>query len=301
MSQARFKTLSVAIIAKDEEAEMFDCLASVAGAHEIVVVDTGSKDDTAKIARQLRAKVKYYKWNDDFASAYNYANRFCTADWILSLDADERLAPEQIYELIRFIQEDDLHDAYRLILDYPSEIVKAVKLFQNSPKIYWKGKAHKYISTNDIGLCDICIKCHLSISHKYDPKRTQRILEKAIEEDASLIRERYYLAREYAQLRLYDKAFWMFEEFLLKHPDADFFMADANLYIAKLYKILNDYIKAKEYARMATYVSPEFKEAWEFLAFLSKGQVDEEIYTQVAGNCTNKNIWIIRKKSWLEV
>ena len=86
-------TVTLCLIARNEERFLPDCLASVRGVvDEIVVVDTGSTDRTAKIARKAGAKVIEAPWTDDFAAARNAALSRATGDFILQLDADERLA-----------------------------------------------------------------------------------------------------------------------------------------------------------------------------------------------------------------
>jgi tetratricopeptide (TPR) repeat protein len=86
-------TVSLCMIVRDEEAFLEDCLASTRGAvQEIVVVDTGSRDATKRIAAKAGARVFDFPWGDDFAAARNESLRHATGDWILVLDADERLA-----------------------------------------------------------------------------------------------------------------------------------------------------------------------------------------------------------------
>ena len=67
------------------------CLDSVKGFDEIIIVDTGSEDDTVEIAKQYTDKVYFFKWCDSFAKARNFAKQYATGDWILSIDADEVL------------------------------------------------------------------------------------------------------------------------------------------------------------------------------------------------------------------
>lgn len=87
--------LSIAMIVKDEAETLPECLASVAGlAGEVCLVDTGSSDGTAALAESLGARVRHFAWCDDFAAARNASLAMCTGDWILVLDADERIAKE---------------------------------------------------------------------------------------------------------------------------------------------------------------------------------------------------------------
>ncbi|MEO6119524.1 MAG: glycosyltransferase family 2 protein [Terriglobales bacterium] len=93
-------SLSVAIITKNEEANIRRTLESVKWADEIVVVDSGSTDRTCDIAREYGAKVFVEEWKG-FAKQKNSAIEKCSGDWILSLDADEEVSS-------------GLHDALRI-------------------------------------------------------------------------------------------------------------------------------------------------------------------------------------------
>jgi len=85
--------LSVAIITKNEEANIARTLASVQFADQIVVLDSASTDRTVEIARSYNAMVYDEPWKG-FAGSKNSAIAKCTGVWILSLDADEELSPE---------------------------------------------------------------------------------------------------------------------------------------------------------------------------------------------------------------
>jgi len=83
--------LSVAIITKDEEANLPRCLRSVAFAAQIVVVDSGSGDDTVRIARDFGCDVFEEPWRGGFGAQKQFAIDQCRQPWILVLDADELL------------------------------------------------------------------------------------------------------------------------------------------------------------------------------------------------------------------
>jgi glycosyltransferase involved in cell wall biosynthesis len=89
--------LSFCAIVKNEEKNLPRCLESVkAIADELIILDTGSTDKTPEIARSFGAKVYSFDWCDDFAAARNAALAYVTGDWVLVLDADERIEPEII-------------------------------------------------------------------------------------------------------------------------------------------------------------------------------------------------------------
>ncbi len=88
-------TISLCMIVKNEEDFLEQCLASVKGlVNEIVIVDTGSSDATKKIASAFTDKMYDFAWGDDFAAARNESLQQATSDWVLVLDADEVLAQE---------------------------------------------------------------------------------------------------------------------------------------------------------------------------------------------------------------
>jgi len=87
-------SLSVAIIAKNEEHNLSDCLESVAFADQIVVVDSGSTDNTVKIAGAFGCDVFVEPWRGGFGAQKQYAIDQCRHSWVLVLDADERITPE---------------------------------------------------------------------------------------------------------------------------------------------------------------------------------------------------------------
>lgn len=85
--------LSVVIIAHNEAANLPDCLASVHFADEVIVLDSGSTDDTVAIATRLGARVQQTEDWPGFGPQKNRALALATGDWVLSLDADERVPP----------------------------------------------------------------------------------------------------------------------------------------------------------------------------------------------------------------
>ncbi len=102
MEPAARPTLAVCVIALDEEDRIGECLDSAAFADELLVVDAGSADRTAEIARARGARVVVRPW-PGYAAQKNFALEQTSADWVLSVDADERLTPELAGEIRRLI------------------------------------------------------------------------------------------------------------------------------------------------------------------------------------------------------
>jgi glycosyltransferase involved in cell wall biosynthesis len=103
--------LSVFIITLDEEKNIRRCLESCAWADEIIVVDSGSVDKTADIARLYTPRF-YVKEFRDYATQKNYAMSLTTGDWLLSLDADEAVSPELRREIESILSSPAALEAY---------------------------------------------------------------------------------------------------------------------------------------------------------------------------------------------
>ena len=91
--------ISVTVITKNEEKNISDCLKSVDWADEIIIVDSESTDKTVEIAKQFTDKVFNRKW-EGYVSQKRYALSLASNEWVLSLDADERVTPELKDEII---------------------------------------------------------------------------------------------------------------------------------------------------------------------------------------------------------
>lgn len=106
-------SLSVIIIVKNEEAAIRECLASVVWADEIIVVDSGSTDQTIDICKEYTDQVFETDW-PGFGPQKNRALEHATKDWVLSIDADERISYDLQTEIKRIIQVAGRYDAYTM-------------------------------------------------------------------------------------------------------------------------------------------------------------------------------------------
>lgn len=104
--------LSVIIITKNEALDILECLESVAWADEIIVLDSGSEDDTAEICRRYTDKVFITDW-PGYGVQKQRALEKANGDWILSIDADERITPELRKEIGQ-VMVDNAYDGYLL-------------------------------------------------------------------------------------------------------------------------------------------------------------------------------------------
>lgn len=106
-------TLSVVVIAQNEEERLRACLESVAWADELIVVDAESTDKTAQIAREFTERVWVRPW-PGFAAQKNFGLEQATGDWILSIDADEEVSKELRQEILAVVTGAPAFTGYRI-------------------------------------------------------------------------------------------------------------------------------------------------------------------------------------------
>ena len=143
------------MIVKNEAADLGRCLASAADlVDEIVVVDTGSTDETAAIASRFGARVFSFPWVDSFAAARNESLRHARGDWIFWLDADEMLDAEnrRRFRALASDLKDDQNAAYVMAQRSPAApgskaavVADQVRLFRRLPDARWSYRIHEQI------------------------------------------------------------------------------------------------------------------------------------------------------------
>jgi GT2 family glycosyltransferase len=146
--------LSACLIVKDEQELLAECLASLHGAvDEVVVYDTGSSDETVAVATAMGATVVEGYWDDDFGRARNAALEACRGTWILQVDADERLTTDPL-DLRALLRSSAMVDA--LVVRIENEradggvgvVHRALRLFR-SRRGRWRGRLHEQVVARD--------------------------------------------------------------------------------------------------------------------------------------------------------
>lgn len=298
--EMKMSSLGVVMIVKNEEKVLERCLKSIEGVDEIVICDTGSTDNTVKIAEKFTDKVYTdYEWEDSFAKARNHAKSKSTTDWILSIDADEYLQDGGVALLRKSIKylEGKKFEALgiRMNAEGTDDIFYFPRLFKNSDKIQWKGAAHNWIDGikgKHPNAEDIIIVYGYSPAHKKDPDRTLRILKKEVDNNKELKRERYYLAREYFYRKDWITALYHYEEYLKKgvwHPE----LADAWIMKAKCLWYLQRGEEARDAVMQAIKINPDFKEAYLVMSDMVYEQY-KPLWLKHANNCTNQGVLFVR-------
>jgi len=138
--------LSVIIITKNEAHNIEDCLKSVAWADEIVVVDSGSTDGTVDICKRYTDKILVTDW-PGYGAQKQRALELATGEWILSLDADERITPELAKEILSTMPITTL-DAFEIIFssEYCGKTIRFGDWWNDSEKVLFRRTKGHFVS-----------------------------------------------------------------------------------------------------------------------------------------------------------
>ena len=149
--------ISACVIAKNEAENLPRWLASMrVFADEMIVVDTGSTDETVAIARAGGARVLYFDWINDFSAAKNFALDAATGDWVVFTDADEYFTEESAPRVRPLIEEYDSRDKFDGFIVYLVNIdmdtgallgtnAKVQRIFRHVPHIRFVGSIHEHV------------------------------------------------------------------------------------------------------------------------------------------------------------
>lgn len=165
--------ISLCIICKDEEERIARCINSVKDViDEIVVVDTGSTDQTIEIAQSLGARIFEIKWENNFSKARNHALKKCMGDWIIFLDADEYLSRESKEYLRNQIKEAERKKKDFILCEMFNEgttnvesSFKVIRIFKHSPLIEYIGRVHEHLQKKKGELQGIDCSSQIKVYH----------------------------------------------------------------------------------------------------------------------------------------
>ena len=305
--------VSLCMIVKDEENNLARCLSSVKPiVDEMVIVDTGSTDRTRDIAEFFGDRVYEFEWSNDFAAARNFSISKANGDWILIMDADEVISPQD-YDRIRKLtaKKPKGPAAYSIVTrnycykantigwipndgQYAHEEAahgwlssEKVRLFSGKNAIIFEGAVHEMVEPI-LKKRNINIKkCGVPVHHygrlntdKLDNKGRiyYEIGRKKLAEnggDIGAIRE---LAIQATVLEKNSEAIELWQEFISMEP-GNLAIAEAYVNLGTIYLRLKDYTKALATAKAAIKFGPYMKEAKYNLALaeLYKGNASDAV------------------------
>ncbi len=210
-------TLSLCMIVKDEENNLPTCLDSVSDyVDEIIIVDTGSTDNTVRIAESYNAKVYHHPWENSFSKARNYSLKYATCDWILIMDADEEIEEKDAHKLRETIKDDDVNLIYmpaysKLKGGTNSSVYLIERVYKNHLDFHYEGIVHNALkysgSYKNENIVFYHYGYHLGEEHKEKKfARTSTLLKKQIEDDPSNPMPHHFLAIEFSGRNMNDES-----------------------------------------------------------------------------------------------
>jgi glycosyltransferase involved in cell wall biosynthesis len=204
--------LSLAMIVKNESRCLVRCLQSVQGiVDEMVVADTGSTDETTKIAREFGARTPQFAWVDDFAAARNFSINQTAGDWILVLDADEWADEMLAGEIAAFVRGQPAVGRLKVVSDFRrhNQLLRSQcylsRLFPRGGR--FQGRIHEQLVSP---LPRVPLRGELRHDGYLETRkadRNLRLLEAALERDPDNVYYLFQLAVEHNAMGRPEKAF----------------------------------------------------------------------------------------------
>ncbi|HIG0359211.1 TPA: glycosyltransferase [Clostridium sporogenes] len=248
--------LSIAMMVKNESKYLDKCLSSLEPilhsiSSELIIVDTGSTDNTVEIAKKYTDKLYFHKWNNDFSDMRNITINYCSGEWIFIIDGDEVLEkPQSIIDALTlrldkeyntlFIRVKSLHSEYDLS-SYST--LTSPRIFKNDGNFKYEGKVHNQPVHKEPNLLLNSEIVHYGYVTN-DPelmerkfKRTARILKNELEKEPNNIYYLYQLGKSYylhkdlqESIEKYENAYKILEKKKLKKNFAQLYMPFALAY-----------------------------------------------------------------------
>ena len=252
-------TLSVCLIVKDEEPVLGRCLSAAAQfADELIVLDTGSKDRSVQIAHEYTDLVYYEPWQNSFAKARNLVASKAGCDFVMWLDADDVMYPEDIRKLIELKKEltlntDTVFITYRNY-GFLADLGIRDRIHRREHACKWTGDVHEAIPIEDGW--NLMIRPDITIIHKKEyvnePERNIRIFDGV--KSKGRLKGAYalsYYCRELANRDLKDRAMDAWQELLDSGPSASR-VQYALVFMTQMLLRLKEYEKCRELIDIST-------------------------------------------------
>jgi glycosyltransferase involved in cell wall biosynthesis len=276
----------LSMIVKNEGKVLWRCLESVKGhVDEIVIIDTGSTDNTIDIAKAFGAKIFHHKWQESFSEARNWAIYHTDCEWLLQLDADEELdknSGPKIRDAVKSAHDSTVNLIHMVMVNVDEarnqeqSVVNTGKLMRVIPSLHFTRRIH-----NKLHCVGDTILTQLKIYHygyalpdkeymKFKKDRTTRLLLLQAKETPDDPEVPYYLGIQYLRFEIWDKAIEYskaaIELFELHEPDSQLvLLAHHVVACASYHRQISaksfDFSEAIKYSEMALKIYPDYADS----------------------------------------
>jgi tetratricopeptide (TPR) repeat protein len=246
---AQWPSVSLCMIVKNEEDRLAECVKSVGDfAGEIIIVDTGSTDRTVEIAAALGATVRHFTWIDDFAAARNESIRTASSDWIFWMDADDRLAPEDLIRLKQAAASEKADAYYCNVVSHfkdgaiVEDRIEHLRLFRNHRRVQFEKPLHEDAAPAASRLGLVIARTNITIRHtgyaitreqlQTKARRNLQIIETAVRRQPDDLQWRFHLGVTLNALGDYDASIGHLEAVVSNPPP----LLDRDSYLYQAYE-----------------------------------------------------------------
>jgi len=277
--------LSLCMIVKNEEKNLSSCLESVENiVDEMIILDTGSTDNTIQIAKRFGADIYHFKWCDDFSAARNESIKFAKGKWILWMDADEQFdhgSKEELNSILKLSQHPmGVNINIRNLSSKNESYGIAYRLFSNHFGIHFKNVIHEQVSHSLKEMRAEIIDSNIIIDHfgydenQYDQekkrKRNRPLLQRMIHDNPDDFFPQFLLGQHYSgDSNTQEKAIHHLEKFLNMNSNETKLIACAYTTLADIYFSKNDLYHAKIKVEKSIEIAPN-----QLLAFYQFAKIE---------------------------
>jgi glycosyltransferase involved in cell wall biosynthesis len=278
----RSNTISACLIVRDEETALPGCLESLRGAvDEVVVVDTGSQDRTVAVAAAAGARVLHHAWNDDFAAARNVGLFAAQGEWLLFIDADERLGrsdgqPARAADLLHALRSGQ-QDTYEIqVVNFADSAGQSIadlawvrRFARNRPGLRFSGRIHENLrGVSTIGRLTPFRLYHFGYTPEAWTRKNKRerniaMLQRQRDEEPMAAHTRFFLGREYVQTQRFAEALKELQRaFALLQGNRPPYWFDLVLYWVEALRLSGRWTVSIQQCDLVLREFPAFAELW---------------------------------------
>ena len=260
------------MIVRDEEKNLSSCLESVKDiVDEMIIIDTGSTDNTIQVAQKFGADIHHFNWCDDFSAARNESIKFARGKWILWMDADEQFdnsSKEELNSILKLSQHPmGVNINIRNLSSKNESYGTAYRLFSNHFGIHFKNVVHEQVSYSLKEMKAVIINSNIVIDHfgydedQYDQgkkrKRNLPLLQRMIKDNPYDFFPHFLLGQHYSgDTNTQEKAIHYIEKFLNMNSNEPKLIASAYTTLADIYFSKNDLFLAKDKVKKSLETAP---------------------------------------------
>lgn len=272
-------SVSAIVLTKNSERTIESCIKALFPAVDYVtVVDTGSTDNTVKIAQDSGVRVYHFNWQDDFSAARNFGDSLATTDWVIHVDSDEILHHEDVDKIRKscamYKKTTEPITISIQIINVSSEHVNvgAVARMYKRGVSAWQGIIHEQLISRRTKTLYMVESDVRFLHDGYDPRvvntsdkymRNIHLLKKGIEQEPDNAVYHFYLGRDYTLIGEHQSAVSHLKISVgLLEQENVHFKIRVHITLIKCLETIGDYVGAEEIASRMVTTFDNYAEGW---------------------------------------